>query len=107
MSRALAALLGLALAGCGAGRAADPAVERGRTVYLAQCTACHATDPGQVGPAGPPVKGASRELLEARLLRAGYPPGYTPKRASHLMPPLPQVAPSIPDLAAFLAERSK
>ena len=100
---ALGALVGLALGGCGQGPALNEAAARGQTVYLAQCTACHATNPAQAGPVGPPVKGASRELLEARLLRGGYPPGYTPKRGSALMPPMPQLASSIPDLAAFLA----
>ncbi len=100
---AVALLVGLAVGGCGQGPASSDAAARGQTVYLAQCTACHATDPARPGPVGPPVKGASRELLEARLLRGGYPPGYTPKRGSALMPPMPQLASSIPDLAAFLA----
>ena len=102
---AVGALAGLALAGCSQGPALSDAAARGQTVYLAQCTACHATDPAQPGPLGPPVKGASRELLEARLLRGDYPPGYTPKRDSTLMQPMPQLAPSIPDLAAFLADQ--
>lgn len=100
---ALGVLVGLALAGCGPGPVLNEAAARGQTVYLAQCTACHATNPAQASPVGPPVKGASRELLEARLLRGGYPPGYTPKRGSALMPPMPQLASSISDLAAFLA----
>lgn len=78
----------------------DP--NRGRQVYLAQCVACHNTDPAKVGPLGPAVRGASHELLESRLLRASYPPGYTPKRNTALMPPQPHLEPSIPDLAAFL-----
>ena len=102
MRWALAALVTLALAGCGEG-AGDAAAARGRTVYLAQCTTCHATDPARTGPVGPPVKAASRALLEARLLHAGYPPGYTPKRSSAAMPAMPQLAASIPDLAAYLA----
>ncbi len=101
MRSALAALAALALAGCGTGEG-DGAAARGRTVYLAQCTACHATDPRQPGPVGPPVQGASRALLEARILHAGYPPGYTPKRSSAVMQAMPQLAPSIPDLAAYL-----
>jgi mono/diheme cytochrome c family protein len=100
--RALAALVTLALAGCGEG-AGGAAAARGRSVYLAQCTTCHATDPARPGPVGPPVKGASRALLEARLLHAGYPPGYTPKRRSAVMPAMPQLEASIPDLAAYLA----
>jgi mono/diheme cytochrome c family protein len=80
----------------------DPLAERGRQVYLAQCTQCHAVDPSQAGPVGPPVKGSSRELLEVRILRAAYPPGYTPKRSTSVMPPQPAVAPDIPALAAYL-----
>jgi mono/diheme cytochrome c family protein len=91
----------LALGGCGA-PAKDPVVERGRQVYVAQCTSCHAMDPSQAGALGPPVKGSSRELLEARLLRGAYPPGYTPKRASKVMPPQPHLAEDLPALAAFL-----
>jgi hypothetical protein len=48
------------------------------------------------------VRGASRELLEARILRGAYPPGYTPKRPSAIMQPMPHLAGSLDDLAAFL-----
>lgn len=82
------------------GDAADPS--RGRQVYIGLCITCHNSDPSKAGPMGPPVKGASRELLEARLLRGNYPPGYTPKRSTAIMPPQPELEPSIPDLAAFL-----
>lgn len=81
-------------------RNGDP--NRGKQVYLAQCISCHNPDPSLAGPLGPPVKGSSRELLEARILRGTYPPGYTPQRQSALMQPLPHLAPAIPDLAAFL-----
>jgi mono/diheme cytochrome c family protein len=70
-------------------------------VYLSQCTACHAVDPAQAGPVGPELKGASRELLEAKVLRGTYPPGYTPKRPTSVMPPQPQLA-DLPALAAYL-----
>ncbi len=91
----------LVLAGCG-GPALDPQAERGRQVYLAQCTACHASDPAQPGPVGPPIKGASRDLLEAKVLRGAYPPGYRPQRPTRIMPPQPQVAAEIAALAAYL-----
>ncbi|MBI4513505.1 MAG: hypothetical protein HY702_05285 [Gemmatimonadetes bacterium] len=48
------------------------------------------------------MKGSSRALLEARILRAEYPPGYTPTRTTRLMPARPDLAPYIDDLAAFL-----
>ncbi len=96
-------LLAAALAAaCSEGTKLSPAAERGRQIYLAQCTACHAADPSQNGPLGPAVKGSSRELIEARVLRAAYPPGYTPKRTSAIMQPMPQVAGEIDALAAFL-----
>ena len=94
-------VLCVALGGCGE-PAKDPVAERGRQVYLAQCTSCHAMDPAQAGAVGPPVKGSSKELLEARVLRGTYPPGYTPKRPSTVMPPQPHLANDVPALAAYL-----
>jgi mono/diheme cytochrome c family protein len=81
-------------------------VARGRAVYVGNCIACHNPDPTQDGGLGPSVAGASRELLEARVLRADYPPGYTPKRDSHLMIALPHLAGDIDALHAYLAAAS-
>ena len=81
---------------------AGPSAARGRQIYLAQCIACHDSNPAVPGPLGPPVKGSSQELLEAKVLRGTYPPGYTPKRATNVMPPLPSLASEVPHLAAFL-----
>jgi mono/diheme cytochrome c family protein len=92
----------LALAACQDGAGLDPAAERGRQVYLGQCTACHASDPAQRGSVGPPVKGSSRPLLEARVLHGTYPPGYAPKQNTRIMQPMPQLAGSLDDLAAYL-----
>jgi mono/diheme cytochrome c family protein len=127
MSRRLAAALALmAVAGAGCGREEPPApgatgpvsasasagapagaaaagdAERGQRVWLGQCVACHNPDPTRDGPVGPAVKGASRALLEARVLRGDYPPGYTPRRTTRVMPPRPDLAAAIPDLAAYL-----
>jgi mono/diheme cytochrome c family protein len=96
------------LGGCGkdsdrtteTARAGDPG--RGRQIYAANCTACHNPDPSKEGSLGPAIKGSSQELLEARILRAAYPPGYTPKRTSNSMPPMPFLKSAIPDLAAYL-----
>lgn len=100
-SALLLGAIGLALGACGE-PGGNPVAERGRQIYLAQCTACHASDPGQPGPVGPPVKGSSRELLEAKVLRGTYPPGYKPKRATTTMPPQPAAAPEMAALAEFL-----
>ncbi len=79
----------------------DPRVA-GERVYRANCVVCHHPDPRRQGGVGPEVAGASRELLEARILRAEYPPGYTPKRDSKLMPALPYLNEDIDALAAYL-----
>lgn len=79
-----------------------PEAERGRQVYVSQCTACHAFDPSQPGPVGPEIKGASRELLETKVVRGSYPPGYRPKRPTAVMPPQPQLARDVDALAAYL-----
>ena len=78
-------------------------IARGERVYNVNCIACHHRDPRQDGGLGPPVAGASRELLEARVLRAEYPPGYTPKQDTRLMVPLKHLEPEIEALTAFLA----
>ena len=88
--------------GCGDAGKLSPAAERGRQTYLAQCTACHNVDPSQAGSVGPAVKGASREVIESKVLRGTYPPGYAPKRPTSIMQPIPAVAPDVPALAEYL-----
>ena len=96
----LIAVLAMLVGGCA--QNGNDAASRGKQVYLAECIACHHSDPAKDGPLGPPVKGSSQKLLEAKVLRGAYPPGYTPKRATALMPPIPKLAPQIANLAAFL-----
>ena len=93
------------LVGCSEPGGGSPAADRGRQIYLAQCIACHNTDPGAAGPVGPPVRGASQALLAAKVLKGTYPAGYAPKRATTLMPPQPGLEPEIPNLAAFLEKK--
>ena len=97
----VAGLVAVLLGGC-ADSGGDALVERGRHVYLAQCIQCHNANPATSGPVGPAVKGASRELLEAKVLRGEYPPGYTPQRPTKVMPPQPGLGPDVPALAAYL-----
>jgi len=90
----LAALaLALAVGGCSES-GLSPSAERGRQVYLAHCIACHNTDPAQAGAVGPPLRGSSRELLEAKVVNGTYPPGYTPKRPTKAMVPVTAVTPA-------------
>lgn len=82
---------------------AQALAERGKAVYTANCIACHNPDPSQDGAIGPAIAGSSPELIEARVMRTEYPPGYTPKRTTHLMIALPFLESDLPALAAYLA----
>lgn len=77
-------------------------IEAGRGVYNANCIACHNMDPTKDGALGPAVAGSSLALLEARVLRAEYPEGYTPKRDTRVMVALRHLEPKIKDLKAYL-----
>jgi mono/diheme cytochrome c family protein len=104
----LTALCAFAVAACSkddsskSGKNPDP--KRGRAVYLANCVACHNSDPSRDGPIGPAIKGSSKELLEARVLTTRYPPGYKPKRPTQVMPQFPFLKNEISHLAAYLAK---
>ena len=80
----------------------SPDWQRGRAVYIANCVACHNNDPSKDGPIGPALKGSPPELIEYRVLRTEYPPGYKPKRNTKVMPTFPFLKTEIPYLAAYL-----
>lgn len=78
-------------------------ISRGRKAFVNQCIQCHNPDFTKDGSLGPAVAGSSRELLEARVLNQSYPPGYTPKRNSKVMPAMPFMKSEIDALTAYLA----
>ena len=101
------------LGGCGGGdetaAAVDPQeqarrqlIADGQNVYYTLCIACHHVDPALAGPQGPPVKGASAELLHAKIVLGSYPEGYQPLQDTQLMPVLDVLEPQVPALTAFL-----
>ena len=96
----LGVLSSLALLACSP--AGNDPVARGKQAYAANCVACHNPDPTRDGTIGPALAGSSAELVRARVLKAEYPPGYTPKRDSHLMPAQPFLASQVDDIAAYL-----
>jgi mono/diheme cytochrome c family protein len=106
-SHALALSLTLfALGGC---KPAEPEglselALQGQRVYQNVCIACHNGNPALDGSVGPANAGASLALLEAKILRAEYPPGYTPKRAGVSMPKFEYLKDQIPALHAYLNE---
>lgn len=80
----------------------NPGWERGRAIYVTNCVACHNNDPAKDGPIGPAIKGSPPELVESRVLRTEYPPGYKPKRNTKVMPTFPFLKSEVPYLAAYL-----
>jgi mono/diheme cytochrome c family protein len=99
------AVLGLACSqGSNEAASQASAAQRGQQIYGNVCIACHNADPAQPGSLGPPLAGASQALLEAKLLRGQYPPGYTPSRPGQTMPRFEHLKDRIGDLAAFLEQ---
>jgi mono/diheme cytochrome c family protein len=101
---ALIAITAMACAG-ESEESGDAAVARGEKIYRNICVVCHDADPSQAGTLGPAVAGASRELLEAKLLRGEYPTGYTPQRNTQQMPLFEFLEPNLDEIATFLANR--
>ena len=83
------------------------AAQRGERVYKNVCIACHNANPNLDGSVGPANAGASRALLEAKIVHGTYPPGYEPKRDSAAMPKFAYLADQIDDLHAYLEAVSK
>lgn len=104
MRRGAFLVVGTLLLACGpSDRESGPSARVGRTVYQTNCTACHNNDPRKPGNIGPAVAGSAVDLIEARVVRGEYPPGYAPQRETRLMVPLPHLARYVDDLAAYLA----
>lgn len=103
---AVAPMFAIAMSACGPSKPMTP-VEQGRIVYMTNCVVCHNANPTLPGSQGPPIAGSSRELVYDRVLFLKYPAGYAPKRTTHAMRSLPQLANRIDDLTAFLAEAAK
>jgi mono/diheme cytochrome c family protein len=77
--------------------------ERGKSIYMSNCIACHNVDPSKDGSVGPAIAGSSTELVEARVMKAAYPEGYKPKRDTRVMVALPHLQKEIPALGAYLS----
>jgi mono/diheme cytochrome c family protein len=78
-------------------------VRKGQTLYALRCAACHnAGNPAKDGAVGPAIAGSGMELLEARVYRGEYPPGYTPKRATRVMQKLPVTPEELTAIHAYL-----
>jgi len=75
---------------------------RGQSVYRLNCIVCHNADPAKPGSIGPALLGSSHELIEARVLKGGYPKGYKPKSESEMMKAMAHLEPEIEALSTYL-----
>lgn len=80
---------------------------RGKSVYLANCIACHHINPSLAGSIGPVIEGSSLELLTHKVLTRDYPQGYTPKRNSDVMPSFAHLKNDVEALHAYLNLQKK
>jgi mono/diheme cytochrome c family protein len=100
-------MFAIVFSSCGGSAAPMTPPQRGRIVYMTNCVICHNANPNLPGTQGPPIAGSPRELVYDRVMFLKYPPGYKPKRITHAMRALPQLANRIDDLTAFLAEAAQ
>ena len=77
-------------------------IEKGRTVYFANCVSCHNNNPKKLGSIGPEVYGVSIDVLTQKIVSGKYPENYKPKRTSKIMPLMPHLNKEILNLHAFI-----
>lgn len=73
-------------------------------MYNAYCISCHNKDPNYNGSVGPAVAGSSYELLKAKVINGTYPPNYTPKRNTSIMPKFDINEMGMESLSLFLGD---
>lgn len=83
-----------------------PDLERGKKIWTTTCVQCHNKDPNKKGAVGPETVDAPLEVMTAKVMTGKYPdplpPGFTPKRTTKAMRPLPQFEKSIPSIWAYV-----
>ena len=77
-------------------------IEKGRTVYFANCVSCHNNNPKKPGSIGPVVYGVPIDVLTQKIVSGKYPENYRPKRPSKIMPAMPHLNKEISNLHAFI-----
>ena len=77
-------------------------IEKGRTLYFANCVSCHNNNPKKPGSLGPEVYGVPLDVLTQKIVSGEYPENYRPKRTSKIMPLMPHLNKEILNLHAFI-----
>jgi mono/diheme cytochrome c family protein len=86
-------------------------IEKGKTIYLAQCIKCHNKDPNIKGAIGPEVVDAPLEVMQHKVMTGRYPDvlpeGFVPKRKTKQMTKFPQYAKDVPSIHAYVQSLKK
>ena len=81
-------------------------IEKGRTVYFANCVSCHNRNPKKPGSIGPELYGVPIYVLTQKIISGTYPENYRPKKHSKIMPLMPHLNNKITNLHAFINSSS-
>lgn len=88
-----------------------PQLDKGRRAYFSSCTQCHNKDPNLKGSMGPELVDVPLEVMMHKVKTGRYPEvlpkGYTPKRKTKLMRPLPKLEKDVPAIYAWIQSLSK
>ncbi len=86
-------------------------IEKGKTIYLAQCIKCHNKDPNIKGSIGPEMVDAPLEVMQHKVMTGRYPDvlpeGFVPKRKTKQMTKFPQYAKDVPSIHAYVQSLKK
>ena len=77
-------------------------IEKGRTVYFANCVSCHNNNPKKPGSIGPEIYGVPIDVLTQKIVSGKYPENYRPKKPSKIMSSMPNLKNEISNLHAFI-----
>lgn len=86
-------------------------LEKGKRLYMSKCIQCHNRDPNKKGPIGPEMVDAPLEVMTHKVMTGRYPDplpsGFTPKRKTKAMRPIPKLKQDIPDIHAWVQSVKK
>jgi mono/diheme cytochrome c family protein len=86
-------------------------LDRGRRAYMAVCIQCHNKDPNLKGSMGPELIDAPLSLMQYKVKTGRYPDvmptGFSTKRKTKLMRPLPKSEKDVPAIYAWIQSVSK
>ena len=88
-----------------------PDIERGRTLYMANCLSCHNKDPSIKGSIGPEQTDAPLDVMQVKIVTGRYPPvlpeGFTPKRKTKAMRAFPKLKDDVVHIYAWIQSMKK